>query len=173
MTENRSQTWTEKPIIQGSHCPWQCEEPSCSSNPQSDITSEEHLTILLRFLSTIPNCLVISTLWIRTRWVRGDNHIPNTHTRGSTQLSEITFNTTTSGVQPTTPEHFHTPPLSNGLDTTCTGISVLVRYRTKSCPKSGLGPTRMLCKRLFLEEYEIESGMTRRIGPGNWWLYLV
>ena len=32
--------------------PRQGEEPSSSSNPQSDITSEEHLKILLRFLST-------------------------------------------------------------------------------------------------------------------------
>jgi hypothetical protein len=30
--------------------PRQWEEPSCSSNPQSDIPSEEHLKILLRFL---------------------------------------------------------------------------------------------------------------------------
>jgi len=31
---------------------WQWEEPCSSSNPQSDITSEEHLKISLRFLST-------------------------------------------------------------------------------------------------------------------------
>jgi len=38
----------------------QWEEPSSSSNPQSDITSEEHHKILLRFLST--NTFKISSL---------------------------------------------------------------------------------------------------------------
>jgi len=52
MTENQSQTWTEDPIIKSSHCPRQWKESSSSSNPQSDITSEEHLKILLRILST-------------------------------------------------------------------------------------------------------------------------
>ena len=43
--------------------PRQWEEPSSSSNPQSDITSEEHLKILLRFLHknfTISSLLPIS-----------------------------------------------------------------------------------------------------------------
>jgi len=38
--------------IKYSHCPRQWKEPSSSRNPQSDITSEEHLIILLKILST-------------------------------------------------------------------------------------------------------------------------
>ena len=52
MTESRRQAWPEAPIIKSSHRPRRWKEPSSSSNPQSDITSEEHLKILLRILST-------------------------------------------------------------------------------------------------------------------------
>ena len=38
------------------------EEPSSSSNPQSDITSEEHLKILLRILSYKTNFKITSLL---------------------------------------------------------------------------------------------------------------
>ena len=39
-------------LYKNSHFPQQWKEPSSSSNPQSDSTSEEHLKILLRILST-------------------------------------------------------------------------------------------------------------------------
>ena len=52
MMESRRQAWPEAPIIKSSRRPRRWKEPSSSSNPQSDITSEEHLKILLRILST-------------------------------------------------------------------------------------------------------------------------
>ena len=52
MTEIRRQAWPEVPIIKSSRCPRRWKEQSSSSNPQSDITSEEHLKILFRILST-------------------------------------------------------------------------------------------------------------------------
>jgi hypothetical protein len=52
MTEYRRQAWPEELIIKSSHRPRRWKEPSSSSNPQSDITSEEHLKILLRIVST-------------------------------------------------------------------------------------------------------------------------
>jgi len=53
MTEIQRQAWPEEPIIKSSHRPRQWKEPSSCSNPQSDITSEEHLKISLRILSTL------------------------------------------------------------------------------------------------------------------------
>jgi hypothetical protein len=53
MTENQRQAWPEELNITSSHRPRWWEEPSLSSNPQSDITREEHLKILFRTLSTL------------------------------------------------------------------------------------------------------------------------
>jgi hypothetical protein len=44
------QTWASEKTIKYSGRPRRLKEPSSSSNPQSDITSEEHLKILLRIL---------------------------------------------------------------------------------------------------------------------------
>jgi len=51
-------------LYKDSHCPRQWEEQSSSSNPQSVITSEEHLEILLRILST-KNFNITSLLHLR------------------------------------------------------------------------------------------------------------
>jgi len=153
MTEIRSPTWTEEPIIKSSHCPRRWKQPSSSHNPQSDITSEEHLKILLRILSTYKqNYFSIITLWIRFIWVHRDSHILSTHTRGSSQLWAISSSTTSSGIQFTSPDYLHTQRLSKGLDTRCTGTSLLVHCLTKSGPKSELGWTRKSCELLFLKE---------------------
>ena len=52
-------------IIKSSHRPRRWKEPSSSSNPQSDITSEEHLQILLGILS-IPLQLRLYSRFITT-----------------------------------------------------------------------------------------------------------
>jgi len=52
MMRDRRQAWPDAPIIQSSHHPRWWEQPSSSSNPQPDITSEEHLKTLSRILST-------------------------------------------------------------------------------------------------------------------------
>jgi hypothetical protein len=53
MTENHSHAESEKQIINSSHRPRWWEEPSSSSNPPSDISSEEHFNILVRILFPI------------------------------------------------------------------------------------------------------------------------
>ena len=50
-------------LYKNSHCPREWEEPSSSSNPQSDITSEEHIKILLRFLSKPITTTIASLLF--------------------------------------------------------------------------------------------------------------
>jgi len=65
MTESWRQAWPEATIIKSSHCPRRGKEPSSSSNPQSDITSEEHLKILLRILS-IPLQLSLYSRFVNT-----------------------------------------------------------------------------------------------------------
>jgi len=52
ITESQRQAWPEAPIIKSSRRPRRWKEPSSSNKPQSDITSEEHLKILLKILST-------------------------------------------------------------------------------------------------------------------------
>jgi len=92
------QAWPQNPIIKSLHCLRRWKDPRSSSNPQSDITSEEHFKRLLRILSTIQSWFPIHTPWIRFICVRGDQHILSTHTSRSSQLSAITLHTTTSGV---------------------------------------------------------------------------
>ena len=58
MTESWRQVWPEDQTIKTSHCPRQWKEQSTSSNPQSDMTSEEHLKILLRIRSSIHELLL-------------------------------------------------------------------------------------------------------------------
>jgi hypothetical protein len=98
MMETRRKDWVERPIIKSSHRPRRWKEPSSSSIPLSDITSKEHLKILLRNLSTIQNYFPIVSGWIPSVWVRGGQHIPTTHNRGSLQLSGISFTITTTRV---------------------------------------------------------------------------
>jgi hypothetical protein len=104
MMEIQRQTWPEEPIIKHSHRPRPWEEPSSSSNPPSDITSEEHLTILWRYLSTyIQNYFPIFTTWICLIWVRGDQHILTMHTRGSSQLRRFHYILQQAGFNPQLP----------------------------------------------------------------------
>jgi len=91
-----------------SQCPQQWEEPSSSSNPQSDITSQEHLTILLRILSkNIYHYFFISLTWMFFICVCSNWHNLNTHTKQSSKLLAIKYNSLTSSVQPASPENFH------------------------------------------------------------------
>ena len=66
MTESRRQALPEAPIIKSSHCLRRWREPSSSSNPQSDITSEEHLKILLRILSTTSSRWLLYSIFVNT-----------------------------------------------------------------------------------------------------------
>ena len=56
-------------LYKNSHCPRQWEEPSACSNPLSDITSEEHLKILLRILYTNFKITSLIHLWEYTIYV--------------------------------------------------------------------------------------------------------
>jgi len=87
----------------------QCNEPSSSSNPQSDITSKEHFKILLRILSTIlQNYFPISLTWISFICVQWDSHILSLQTSWLSKLSVISLSITTCEVSPTSPISFCT-----------------------------------------------------------------
>jgi len=174
ITEIHRQAWPKEMIIQSSHHPGQREEPSSSSNSESDITSEEQLKTLLRILSIYyQNYCSKSPLWIRREWVCGNRQHLSTHTRGSLPPSAISLYTITSGVQPTSPTHLHTPPVSKGLDRWCTSSSQPDHCLTKSGPTSDCGSMRQSSDLLFLVGQDIESGKTRSIGQVHRWLYLV
>jgi len=77
ITEIRSLTSTEGPIITSSHRSWRWKESTSSINPQSDIPSEEHLKILFRILSIKITSLIHTRDWsiyawtsVHTSWVR-------------------------------------------------------------------------------------------------------
>jgi hypothetical protein len=90
MTEIERQPWPEEPIIKSSHRPRRWEEPSSSSNAHSDITSEEHLKILLRILS-IQNYFPNRYSWLGSVCRDIDTHLPSTHYSEWSRVSAICF----------------------------------------------------------------------------------
>jgi hypothetical protein len=81
--------------------------------------------------------------------------------------------TTRWGVELTSPEYINTWPLPQGVDRRRTGTILPVHYLKQSGSKRDFGPTRNCAKLIFLEEYQIESGKTRKEGHRDRWLYLV
>jgi hypothetical protein len=90
MTANWRQAWPEEPIIKSSHRPRRWKEPSSSSNPHSDIISEEHLKILLTILS-IQNYFFNPHLWLGFRCLDISIPKPSTHFRRLSRVSAICF----------------------------------------------------------------------------------
>jgi hypothetical protein len=130
------------------------EKPSSSSNPQSDITSEEHLKILLRILST--KIFTITSLFsLREYALHVWEFLDPISVRTPTARRNYRrrhFILQRAGFNPHLPAPF---------------------ILTKSGPKSDLGPTRKSGKLLFLEDKRLSLGRRGRKGQVDRRLYLV
>ena len=147
------QAWPENPIIKSSHRPQRWKEPSSSSNPQSDITSEEHLKILLRILST--KSLIITSLFHQCEYsvyvfVQIDTISIRTQS-GRRNYRRSKYNSSESGIQPTSAVLFRYTSLHWVLNTMFTGTSLPGYYRSKSIPKNHSGRTRSIGELLLVE----------------------
>jgi len=139
--ESKSKLHLRIQLYKNSHCPWQWEEPSTRSYPQSNITSGEHLAILLRFRCNYiqhyfhKSLTCIFAFCVHLNWGNLDTHINRL-----SQRSDIKYNSSISGMQHTSPESFHTMRLHSASDTRCSGTLTI-----------GLFPVEEFIKERFLD----------------------
>jgi len=92
-------------------------------------------------------------MWIFFICVRSNWHILNAHINRSSILPAIKYDSSASGIWPTSPCNLHTTQLLSVLDMTFTGTSLPGYYPMKNTPKSDCGPTRRSGE-LSLEELD-------------------